>query len=34
MPKLVPIKPKKLIKILKTLGFKERNAEGSHLFFC
>jgi len=33
MPKLVPIKPKKLIKILLQLGFKERDAEGSHLFF-
>jgi predicted RNA binding protein YcfA (HicA-like mRNA interferase family) len=33
MPKLIPIKPKKLIKILKELGFSERDAEGSHLFF-
>lgn len=33
MPKLVPIKPKKLIKILKELGFSERDAEGSHVFF-
>jgi predicted RNA binding protein YcfA (HicA-like mRNA interferase family) len=33
MPKLIPIKPKKLIKILKILGFSERDAEGSHLFF-
>lgn len=33
MPKLVPIKPKKLIKILKELGFSKRDAEGSHVFF-
>ncbi len=33
MPKLVPIKPKRLIKILKELGFSQRDAEGSHLFF-
>ena len=33
MPKLVPIKPKKLIKILLQMGFEERDAEGSHLFF-
>ncbi len=33
MPKLVPIKPKKLIKILLRLGFKERDSEGSHSFF-
>lgn len=33
MPKLVPIKPKKLIKILNELGFSERDAEGSHVFF-
>ncbi len=33
MPKLVPIKPKKFIKILKKLGFIERDAEGSHVFF-
>lgn len=33
MPKLVPIKPKKLIKILLELGFQERDAEGSHVFF-
>lgn len=33
MPKLVPIKPKKFIKILFTLGFKQRDAEGSHVFF-
>jgi predicted RNA binding protein YcfA (HicA-like mRNA interferase family) len=33
MPKLVPIKPKKLIKILESLGFVERDAEGSHVFF-
>jgi predicted RNA binding protein YcfA (HicA-like mRNA interferase family) len=33
MPKLVPIKPKKFIKILLKLGFKKRDAEGSHVFF-
>ena len=33
MPKLVPIKPKKLIKILLQLGFEQRDAEGSHVFF-
>lgn len=33
MPKLIPIKPRKLIKILLQLGFIERDAEGSHLFF-
>lgn len=33
MPKLVPIKPKKFIKILLSLGFKKRDAEGSHVFF-
>ncbi len=33
MPKLVPIKPKKFIKILLSLGFKKRDAEGSHIFF-
>lgn len=33
MPKLIPIKPKKFIKILAKLGFKQRDAEGSHLFF-
>ena len=33
MPKLVPIRPKKLIKLLTFLGFKERDAEGSHVFF-
>ncbi|MBU1046265.1 type II toxin-antitoxin system HicA family toxin [Patescibacteria group bacterium] len=33
MPKLVPIKPKRFIKILISLGFKKRDAEGSHLFF-
>ncbi|MCX6712310.1 MAG: type II toxin-antitoxin system HicA family toxin, partial [Candidatus Vogelbacteria bacterium] len=34
MPKLVPIKPKKLIKILLVLGFKKRDAEGAHEFFA
>ena len=33
MPKLVPIKPKKLVKMLLGLGFIERDAEGSHVFF-
>lgn len=33
MPRLVPIKPKNLIKILLGLGFVERDAEGSHVFF-
>jgi predicted RNA binding protein YcfA (HicA-like mRNA interferase family) len=33
MPKLVPIKPKQLVKILISLGFRERDAEGSHVFF-
>ena len=34
MPKLVPIKPKQLVKILIFLGFKKRDAEGSHVFFA
>ncbi len=33
MPKLVPITPKKMVKILVKLGFEKRDAEGSHLFF-
>ena len=33
MPKLIPIQAKKLIKILLKLGFRERDAEGSHVFF-
>lgn len=33
MPKLVPIKPKLLVKVLKGLGFVQRDAEGSHIFF-
>lgn len=32
MPKLIPIKPRKFIKILLILGFAERDAEGSHIF--
>lgn len=32
MPKLVPIKPKELVKILLHLGFTQRDAEGSHVF--
>jgi len=34
MPKLVTIKPKQLVKILIFLGFKKRDAEGSHVFFA
>ena len=33
MPKLVPIKPKELVKILLGLGFTQRDAEWSHVFF-
>lgn len=33
MPKLVPIHPKKLIKLLEGMGFEHRDAEGSHVFF-
>ena len=33
MPKLVPIKPQKFVKILIELGFQKRDAEGSHVFF-
>lgn len=33
MPKLVPIKPKQLVKILVFLGFIKRDAQGSHVFF-
>ena len=33
MPKLIPIKPKKLIRILISIGFTERDAQGSHVFF-
>lgn len=33
MPRLVPIKPKELVKILLGLGFMQRDAEGSHVFF-
>lgn len=33
MPKLIPIKPKKLIKILIFLCFMQRDAQGSHVFF-
>lgn len=33
MSKLIPIKSKKLIKILIKIGFEKRDAEGSHLFF-
>lgn len=34
MPKLIPIKPKGLLKILLSLGFKQRDAEGSHVFMA
>ena len=33
MPKLALIKPSKLKKILLQLGFEQRDAEGSHVFF-
>jgi predicted RNA binding protein YcfA (HicA-like mRNA interferase family) len=33
MPKLVPIRAKLFIKILLKLGFTQRDAEGSHVFF-
>lgn len=33
MPKLISVKPKKFIKIFLALGFKKRDAEGSHVFF-
>lgn len=33
MPRLVPITPKGLIKLLLKLGFEERDAEGSHILF-
>ncbi len=33
MPKLVPIPAKKLVKILKLLGFVELRRRGSHRFF-
>jgi len=33
MPRLVPITPKKLIKLLLKLDFEERDAEGSHILF-
>ena len=33
MPKLIPVKPKKLVKILISIGFVERDAQGSHVFF-
>ena len=32
MVKLVPIKSKKLLKLLLKIGFVERDAEGSHVF--
>ncbi|MAF24708.1 hypothetical protein CL634_03950 [bacterium] len=33
MPKLIPIRPRAFIKILLALGFKQRDAEGAHVFF-
>ncbi|NBD74113.1 addiction module toxin, HicA family [Patescibacteria group bacterium] len=33
MPKLIPLKPKQLVKLLHELGFEERDAEGSHVLF-
>lgn len=33
MPKLVPIAPSKIIKILERLGFEEVRIKGSHHFF-
>lgn len=33
MSKLALIKPVKLIKLVKHLGFLERDTEGSHVFF-
>lgn len=33
MPKLIVIKPKQLIALLYTLGFEERDAQGSHTLF-
>ena len=33
MPKLIPIKPRRFVKILLELGFTKRDAEGSHGFF-
>ena len=33
MPKLIPIKGKRLVRILISLGFEQRDAEGSHVFF-
>ena len=33
MPRLVPITPKKLAKMLEKIGFTKRDAEGSHVFF-
>ncbi len=33
MPKLKPIKPEKLIKILQKMGFEEKRQKGSHKSF-
>ncbi len=33
MPKLISIKPARLIKLLLGLGFSQRDAQGSHVFF-
>lgn len=34
MPKLIPIKFRKFVKILKMLGFEEKRIKGSHYFFA
>lgn len=33
MPKLVPVRPRQFIKLLLKLGFVQRDAQGSHVFF-
>lgn len=33
MPKLVVITPKQLVKLLDSLGFEQRDAQGSHVLF-
>lgn len=33
MPKLIPVTPSKIIKILERLGFEEVRTKGSHHFF-
>ena len=34
MSKLALIKPRRLVKIVLSLGFLKRDAEGSHIFFA